>query len=211
MAALVSRPSSLAFGAALAADGLGEGERVADPPDHERARDDVLLVAREHLGLAGLVDAPPHVEQRAPDRWAREASSAGRLGGGAQGTAEARDQHRLPLPHDHRRRAENDSGKRQRADDGPQPALRSHCVNHNSPPSRWKRESTTVKAAPGQTLLERLQTAAETIFLGRGAILRLQRAKAPCLARRLAPGFGAFARAPCSRSSQTEASAAGTV
>ena len=63
MAAFVSRPSSLPSAPPSRADGLREGERVSDPPDDERARDDVFLVAREHLGLAGLVHAPPHVEQ----------------------------------------------------------------------------------------------------------------------------------------------------
>jgi hypothetical protein len=48
----------LRLGAALkVSDRLGKGQWVSDPPDHEGARDDVLLVAREHFRLTGLVDS----------------------------------------------------------------------------------------------------------------------------------------------------------
>src|SRR5258707_388938 len=40
----------LASGGALTTQGLGESERVADPPDHEGASDDIFLVSGKHLG-----------------------------------------------------------------------------------------------------------------------------------------------------------------
>ena len=130
------QPVKLALGSALVAYGLCESEWVSDPPDDERARDDVLLVAREHLRLARLIHAPAHVERYlridGPGKFPMQAG----LGGGAQGTSETRNQHRLSLFHDHRGCAKNNCGERQRTDDGAQPSLRSHCVNQSSPPSR---------------------------------------------------------------------------
>ena len=127
MAALVSRPSSLASAPPSLADRLREGQRIADPPDDERARDDVLLVARQHLGVAGLVDATPHVEPDAPDRSARAASSAGRAAVAARsGRPKRVIEHGLALAHDDRGRVEDDGAERDRPDDAAQPALRLH-------------------------------------------------------------------------------------
>ena len=102
----------LAFRSALAADRLRERERVSDPPDDEGPRDDVLFIARQHLGVTGLINTPPHVEPGGlidrPGKLPVEARGRVR----AHGASEARDQRRLPLLHDHRHGIEDN---RQRA------------------------------------------------------------------------------------------------
>ena len=84
----------LAFGGAFAADRLHERERIADAPHDECARDDVLLVAREHFRVAGLVDAAAHVEQHRLVDGPRQLPVQARWRRRANRPAEARDEQR---------------------------------------------------------------------------------------------------------------------
>jgi hypothetical protein len=102
----------LALGSAQVANGLRKSERVSDPPDYERTSDDVLLVPRKHLRVAGLVHAPAQIEPGGLIDGPGEFPVQARLRGGPQRTSEASDKSSLPFPDDHGSRVENDGRER---------------------------------------------------------------------------------------------------
>jgi hypothetical protein len=126
----------LSISAGARAKRLDEQDRVGDPPDHERAGDHVLLVTRQHFGVAGFIDPPAHVERDGlVDRPWQLPVKPGR-GRRAQRTAETSDENGLSFRNHDRHRLKENRDDCDRTNGGSQAGLHVHGFTHSSPPSR---------------------------------------------------------------------------